>query len=665
MKQAENARTVTGTRQKLYLTTFLCRVLPANLQSDLCSHPFCHRSAPLDVMKHTAAALDLKRLKEGTSVAHLLEDDGCIMLEYTRCGVAMQIAQYKLRRPMRHGVLAAWSYEPIDAMIFGNGKYDQLILAQDYLRLRTASARMCGCPTFCGCRPSTSDYTMLLRDVTVIEMGTELVPWTVVLPLLWGIAIPAFWVMYWHGEANNYTVTFMWFIFLLLALCAVAIVCLLVEDGDGDGGGGGSDTNDGLLDSLGTATTTSSGRQKISPRWGVVFVICVGLTIDAANDSSLEMQAFLGLVWVIALVIIYVDVKYEALEDRVTRTLGLQGYYTHRKAVPGWVAVAAICVYFMHKSPEMSFQQSAMLGTFVLAYVPGVFFFGIYDDNRFLLSLFPPILFVIFMRSVEFNPWRGLAQMLFLYVLGVGMSAMRGWTRRPYVYFGVLVGSGEREGSGHGKGTSPFWVRMARGQSQLMLSEVVESVRNAAKLSLQQDLAFAKKGNGHRESEYTFNPVYDQDDQLPVSAAQVLGDHLQNETVAGLLLISIEGIPWLVALVGNAFFFLSGIFIVFLDSANEHGEGFFGGLALMLGFADTKVRIYLSICTSYTSSPHQAVRSVADGSSFLCPAVWSLRPRCLRLPAGLRLRLTRAAAVLERTGRDGLCGCILQSLVRA
>ena len=72
----------------------------------------------------------------GTSIAHMIDDRDAVNLEATRCGVAMAISESKLKRPLRHGVLASWSFLPSDYMYLGTGRYTQLLLAQDYLRLR-------------------------------------------------------------------------------------------------------------------------------------------------------------------------------------------------------------------------------------------------------------------------------------------------------------------------------------------------------------------------------------------------------------------------------------------------------------------------------------------------------------------------------------------------
>ena len=73
------------------------------------------------------------------------------------------------------------------------------------------------------------------------------------------------------------------------------------------------------------------------------------------------------------------------------------------------------------------------------------------------------------------------------------------------MYFGVLVGSRRTINVGTHNGSSPFWVRMARGQTVTDMMEVVESVRDAAKHSMQADLAYSKRGDP-RQGEVMFDP---------------------------------------------------------------------------------------------------------------------------------------------------------------
>ena len=343
-------------------------------------------------------------------------DDKCVLLDETRCGISTKIAEHKLNRSLGHGIRAQWTFVSLWSNLFGLGSYDQLILCQDYLRLRTASARMCYCnDTRCGiaiivtiavaaavaaatvadasvasvatvfavaivavpaagqlggcfracraspqfwdtveCRNPTSDYCMLLRDVTVIEMGTELVPWALALPVVWSFTVPLFWLLYAHAAAS--------------------------DDTEGQ-----------------------------------------------------------------------------------TKYLVLTG---------------------------------------VLGYIPWFFFFAakyFSDDAKhrwwvtYLQAALPAVLLVICTAAVDPTFGRCLVAALFLYVVGIMMSTSRGWIRKPFVYFGVLVGTSSRSNTAFGAGASPFWVRLSRGQSKISLMEVVDSVRNAAKLSLQQDLAHEKR----------------------------------------------------------------------------------------------------------------------------------------------------------------------------
>ena len=243
----------------------------------------------------------------------------------------------------------------------------------------------------------------------------------------------------------------------------------------------------------------------------------------------------------------------------------------------------------------MPFQHVAVLGTFLISYLPGAFFFSIYGNRRWILSALPPVIPVVLMTTMHVNISRCILYSVVIYILGVSISAMRGWTRRPFVYFGVLVGS-TREGTGFAKGTSPFWVRMARGHSTVFLQEVVESVRNAAKMSLQQDLAYAKKNDGStREGETTFNPVYDLDQQSNMSAAQVVVDHTVSEIGAGTLLMTMEAIPWVVTFVSNAFTKAGILFLLHLEASNEHGKQ-------LIDLHDEQVRLVACAVVWHTSA---------------------------------------------------------------
>lgn len=456
------------------------------------------------VAEKQAVQKHVERLASGTSVVHILQDDGCLLLEATRPGVAFSIIEQRLGRPIRHGLLAEWVFVPIDAMIFGNGKYDQLLLTQDYLRLRSSLGRMCCCPAAAGCRPTTADYTMLLRDVTVIEMGSELIPWTVVLPIIWSVLLPLLWIMYWHGESSDLTIAYMNYAFGLLAVICAGIAGMSYLGSDDD---------------------SEEGRITI---WAFLFLTLFNL-------------------------------------------------------------VPAILV------DTMPFQHVAVLGTFLISYLPGVFFFSIYDNRRWILSALPPVFPVALMTTMQVNISRCFLYSVVIYILGVSISAMRGWTRRPFVYFGVLVGS-TREGTGFGKGTSPFWVRMARGHTTVFLQEVVESVRNAAKMSLQQDLAYAKKNDGStREGEINFNPVYDLDQQSNVSAAQVVVDHTVSEMGAGMLLMTMEAIPWTVTFISNGFTMAGIVFLLHLEAS--HGR--------FMDLRDEQVSVVACALISHTLSHYR------------------------------------------------------------
>lgn len=446
----------------------------------------------------------VERLVAGTSVANILQDDGCILLEASRPGIAMKIIERKLHRPVRHGVLAEWTFIPIDAKIVGNGRYDQLLLGQDYLRLRSSSGRMCYCPAAAGCRPTTVDYTMLLRDVTVIEMGTELVTWTVLLPIIWSVLLPLLWVMYWHGESSNHTVTYMNYVFGLLAL------------------------------------------------------VCAGISSLAFFDDSSEGRNITA--WAFA-----------------------------------FLTVVYLFPTFLVK--EMSLQHVAILGTFLLSYLPGIFFFGIYETRKWILSALPPVWFVLLMTLARANLSRCLLYSVVIYALGLSISVFRGWTRRPYVYFGVLVGSTSRASAVYGLSASPFWVRMARGTTTVRLTEVVDSVRNAAKMSLQQDLAHAKKGASTlREREFVFNPVCDSVAAVNMSAAQVLVDHTVSEMGGAVLLMAMEGAPFLITTLTNAAAVLAVFTVTYLEIGTRESEGLFGVLAVWLGFDGAKV-IAIPVCS--------------------------------------------------------------------
>jgi hypothetical protein len=250
-----------------------------------------------------------------------------------------------------------------------------------------------------------------------------------------------------------------------------------------------------------------------------------------------------------------------------------------------------LCLFPTFLVDEMSFQHVAILGTFLLSYLPGTFFFSIYGDKKWILSLLAPVSAVAFMTSLHVSFNKCILYSVVIYVLGVTISANRGWTRRPYVYCGVLVGSDARGGAhGYGKGTSPFWVRMARGQTMVVLEEVVESIRNAAKMSLQQDLAYAKKGGSNtREGESNFNPVFDHTDQDTMSATQVVVDHTISELGGGMLLMTMEGVPWLVATLSNAYVLLAALVVAHLEVANSRGEGVADSAAVEVGFDDAKV----------------------------------------------------------------------------
>jgi len=341
---------------------------------------------------------------------------------------------------------------------------------------------------------------MLLRDVTVIEMGTELVPWTVFLPIVWCVLLPLLWIMYWHGESSGYTVPHMNYAFGLLALITAGISGLA------------------FLDDIG------SGEDRRLKAWAFAFLTVLYLFLTVLVE-------------------------------------------------------------------EMSFQHVAILCTLLLSYLPGLFFFSIYGDKKWILSLLAPVFAVAFMTSAHVNFSRCILCSVAIYFLGLSISAKRGWTRRPYVYFGVLVGSDSRDGSrGYGKGASPFWVRMARGQTMVVLEEVVESVRSAAKMSLQQDLEYAKKGSGNvRDGETTFNPVFDHTAQPNMSATQVVVDHTVSESGGGILLMTMEGVPWLAATLSNAYFVLAALAVAHLEAANSSGEDFVDSAAIGLGFDDAKV----------------------------------------------------------------------------
>ena len=84
-------------------------------------------------------------------------------------------------------------------------------------------------------------------------------------------------------------------------------------------------------------------------------------------------------------------------------------------------------------------------------------------------------------------------------------------------------------------GGSPFWVRMARGQTITEMKEVVDAVRNAAKASMQADMQFQKRGDP-RQNEMSFNP-YDLDTVPPMSAVDVLEEHILSESAAAGLLM--------------------------------------------------------------------------------------------------------------------------------
>lgn len=452
---------------------------------------------------------EIERIRAGTSVTGVRKDDeGFYELEATRSGISMQIARHRLKRPLRHGILAEWTYVPIVAKLLDTGRFDQLMLSQDYLRLRSASARLCMCPSAGGCRTTTSDFTMLLRDVTVIEMGTELVPFTVFLPVIWALALPLLWIMCVHGDVAGYTISWMNYVFLFLS-----VVCLGVG----------------------------------------VMIFYAG---HATRASPIERHDHVG------------DAM-AAVALLVLLPLGL----------------------FVE---ELSYVITAFVGTFILCYLPGLFFFSLYGPVAFLLAALPPIPFLGFispMFGATPSFWKCIGYAVFLYALGITISVQRGWTRRPYVYFGVLVGSSERAGSLFGTGTSPFWVRMARGQTMVFLQEVVDAVRNAAKLSLQQDVSY--QGNkktklGGRETEFTFNPFMDQSQEVPLSAAHVLQDHVTSEGMGGLMLVSMEAVPTLLAMASNAFVILAALFIAYLDRANKHGEGMVGLVVTSVGFDDTK-----------------------------------------------------------------------------
>ena len=470
----------------------------------------------LERAKAEKAAIEkeIERLRDGTSVTGVRKDDeGFFELEATRTGIAMQIARQRLRRPLRHGILAEWTFIPVDARLLDTGRFDQLMLAQDYLRLRSASARLCMCPSVGGCRTTTSDFTMLLRDVTAIEMGSELVPFTIFLPLVWALALPLLWVMCVHGDISGYTISWMNYVFLLLSVACVGVSGMVFYAGH-----------------------------------------------NAAANASRPIE-----------------------HDRVAAAM----------LAVGLLILLPLGIFV----EELSYVLTAYVGTFVMCYIPGMFFFSFKGPAAFLLAGLPPIPFLVFMSPVfGATPSFGkfVIYMVLAYALGITVSAQRGWTRRPYVYFGVLVGSSERAGSLFGAGTSPFWVRMARGQTMVFLQEVVDAVRNAAKLSLQQDVSYqgekiAKRTNvAGRENEITFNPFIDQAQEPALSAGQVLQDHVTSEGMGGLMLVSMEAVPTLLAMASSAYFVIAAMFVMYLEEANQHGEGYVGLAATSVGFDDTK-----------------------------------------------------------------------------
>jgi hypothetical protein len=316
----------------------------------------------------------------GATRGHVHDDTDCVHLDATRCGIAIQTMSRKLHRPVRHGLLATWIYRPVDNAI-GTGRFDELLLFQDYLRLRTAKFRMCWCnPCF---KNPTADFTMLLRDVTVIETGTTLVYPFIALPLIWAISLPLLW------------------------------------------------------------------RSR-----------CVA---SATGDRVAEMQV-------------------------VGAAFGL-GYIWF------WL------VFSVYQRPLTRFLLPAVLALAVAAWIA-----------------FTQVSFAGFVSAAAG-----------IYGVGLSISAVRGWIRRPFVYFGVLVGSSRRSASTHG--ASPFWVRMARGQTITDIDEVVDCVRNAAKRSVQADLFYWKRGDSSNADEGAVNQS-DMIHRAPESAVDVVERHVVSEGMA-------------------------------------------------------------------------------------------------------------------------------------
>jgi len=387
-----------------------------------------------DTEEDSALKMSMMKAVYGTSESHVLRDNQAKYFEATRSGIAMQTLRQKLNRPLRHGVLATWSFIPVDAKLCGSGRYDQLILCQDYLQLRSASFKCCWCnPCF---RNGTANYSMLLRDVTVIEMGSSLVMPFVYMPLLWAIALP----ILWHRR-----------------------------------------------------------------------------TSASINDEGFTVAL-------------------------------------------------------------------SLLATIVVCYIPGFFFFSPYQGaaTKFGAPLIVGVIWACFTFLVDWTLWLCILAVPTIYAFGLLVSSMRGWTRRPYVYFGVLVGARRTVNFGTHNGSSPFWLHMARGQTVTDMAEVVESVRDAAKRSMQADLVYSKRGDS-RQGEVMFDP--NQVDAVqPMSAAEVVEKHVVSEGAGAGLLMGLEAVPWIIGQLRGLIITAIVLGMTYYQDADKRGRGLEYELARLIGF---------------------------------------------------------------------------------
>ena len=93
-------------------------------------------------------------------------------------------------------------------------------------------------------------------------------------------------------------------------------------------------------------------------------------------------------------------------------------------------------------------QALAAIGAAALGFAPGFFFFSVYGFvASVVLSAAAAAGAACFVLLLDSNLERCLVCGVLLYAAGIFISTVRGWMRRPFVYFGVVV-SGDRRAGG-------------------------------------------------------------------------------------------------------------------------------------------------------------------------------------------------------------------------